>query len=55
MLADLSARLQSCHVFALDDLQGMSREELNATVADAQLTPLQFNKLYSSCVLQRIP
>ena len=48
VLADLSARLQSCDVFALDDLKGMSREEVSATVVDAQLTPLQFNKLFAA-------
>ena len=55
VLADLSARLQSCGVFALDDLKGMSREEVSATVVEAQLTPLQFNKLYNACVQRRIP
>jgi len=54
-LADLSTRLQACGVFAPDDLKGMSREEVSATVVDAQLTPLQFKILYNACVLRRIP
>jgi hypothetical protein len=45
VLTELSARLQACGVSSLSDLKGMSMEDVRASVADAQLTPLQFTKL----------
>jgi hypothetical protein len=44
----LSARLQACGVTCLKDFKGMSREDVLASVRDAQLTPLQFNKLFGA-------
>jgi hypothetical protein len=48
VLAHLGSRLQACGVVCLDDLKGMSREDVMASVADANLTPLQFNKLFAA-------
>ena len=47
VLAHLGSRLQACGVVCLDDLKGMSREDVMAIVADAKLTPLEFNKLFA--------
>ena len=49
VLVELSARLQACGVSTLSDLKGMCREDMRASVSDAQLTPLQFTKLFHAC------
>ena len=48
MLAQLSSRLQACGVTSLSDLEGMSIDDVRATVAGANLNPLQFKKLFDA-------
>jgi GTPase SAR1 family protein len=45
VLAQLSVKLQACGVTLLSDLEGMSVDDIKATVADANFNPLQFKKL----------
>ena len=48
VLAQLSVKLQACGVTSLSDFEGMGIDEVRASVADANLNPLQFKRLFDA-------
>ena len=46
VLADMSVKLRRAGVFNLEDLKGLSRDEIKEVVKDLNFNPLQFNKLF---------
>ena len=48
VLADMSAKLQKDGTINLEDLKGLSEEDMKASVAALNLKPVQFNKLFKA-------
>jgi hypothetical protein len=48
VLAQLSVKLQACGVTSLSDFEGMGIDDVRASVADANLNPLQFRRLFDA-------
>ncbi len=48
LLADMSAKLQKDGVMALEDLRGLSEEDMKQEVAVLNLKRVQFNKLFKA-------
>ena len=46
VLADMSVKLRRDGVLALEDLQGLSRDEMKEVLRALNLNPLQFNKVF---------
>ena len=48
VLADMSSKLQTGGVMALDDLKGLSEDDMKEVVAALNLKRVQFNKLFKA-------
>ena len=48
VLAGMSAKLQKDGTINLQDLKGLSEEDMKASVAALNLKPVQFNKLFKA-------
>ena len=48
VLADMSAKLRKDGTMNLQDLKGLSEEDMKASVAALNLKPVQFNKLFKA-------
>jgi hypothetical protein len=48
VLADMSAKLQKDGTMNLQDLKGLSEEDMRASVAALNLKPVQLNKLFKA-------
>jgi hypothetical protein len=46
VLADMSVKLRRDGVLTLEDLQGLSRDEMKEVLRALNLNPLQFNKVF---------
>jgi hypothetical protein len=50
VLADMCAKLRKGGVMSLQDLQGLSKEEVKESVQALMLSPVQHIKLFQSCI-----
>jgi hypothetical protein len=48
VLADMSAKLRKDGIMSLEDLRGLSKEEVKESVKALMLSPVQFNKLFKA-------
>ena len=48
VLADMSAKLRKDGIMSLEDLRGLSKEEVKDSVKALMLSPVQFNKLFKA-------
>jgi GTPase SAR1 family protein len=48
VLADMSAKLRKGGIMSLEDLRGLSKEEVHESVKALMLSPVQFNKLFKA-------
>ncbi len=48
VLADMSAKMRRAGIFGIEDLQGLSLDEVKDTVAVLNLNPVQLRRLFAA-------